>query len=134
VQADATDYTRQRDRLDQDLALAEVGLQGTVVEHLDVKRIIGFVEGVLSDPSRLWEHATPAQRRKLARSFFPDGVTYEPANSSQAVEMADMDGWRAENVNGALRTATMGMRVNDFEAMPRGDIGVGSATGIRTPV
>ncbi len=75
---DAADYVRQRHRLDQELALAEDALGDTVVEHLDVERIIGFAEGVICEASRVWEHATPDHKRRLQRTLFPEGVTYEP--------------------------------------------------------
>ena len=53
-------------------------LGGTVIEHLDVERILAFAEGVLTDASRVWERATGEQRRRLQLTLFPAGVTYEP--------------------------------------------------------
>jgi DNA invertase Pin-like site-specific DNA recombinase len=71
-------YRRQMERLQRDLAVAEDALGGTVVEHLDVERILAFAEGVLCDASRLWERSTGEVRRRLQKALFPAGVTYEP--------------------------------------------------------
>ena len=40
-----------------------------------------FAETVLTDASRLWEHATPDHKRRLQRVLFPEGVTYEPGQA-----------------------------------------------------
>ena len=63
--------------------MAEDGLGGTVIEHLDVERILAFAEGVLTNASRVWERATGEQRRRLQRTLFPAGVAYEPRDGGR---------------------------------------------------
>ena len=58
-------------------------LGGTVIEHLDVERILAFAEGVLTDASRVWERATGEQWRRLQLTLFPAGVTYEPREEAR---------------------------------------------------
>ena len=78
---DARTYERQRDRLHQDLAVSESKLDETVTEQLDVEGVLGFAETVLTDASRLWEHTSPDNKRRLQRTLFPEGVTYEPGTA-----------------------------------------------------
>lgn len=77
---DKDTYMRQHDRLQQNLAVAEVALADAVVDHLDVEGILGFMEAILADVSRMWENALPDQKRRLQRTLFPEGVTYEPGS------------------------------------------------------
>ena len=131
---DAPTYQRQRDRLDQDLALAEDALQNTVTDHLDVERILGFAEGVLTDASRVWERVTAPQRRLLQATLFADGVVYEPPKLVRGRQIATKVASGAEGARGSLRTGSICLAFNRFASVPGHAIGDGSATGIRTPV
>ncbi|OGF05536.1 MAG: hypothetical protein A2W00_01750 [Candidatus Eisenbacteria bacterium RBG_16_71_46] len=131
---DTAAYHRRRDKLDQELALAEDSLQDTVIEHLDVERILGFAEGALTDASRVWERATGPQRRRLQATLFPDGVIYEPPNALRRRQFAANARSDAEGEHGRLRTGTICLAFNRFATVQDAAINVGSATGIRTPV
>src|SRR5439155_24421172 len=131
---DPPTYQRQRDRLDQDLSLAEDALQATAIEHLDVERILGFAEGVLTDAARIWEHASGPQRRRLQATLFADGLTYEPPKLARGREIAASATIDAEGVRGRLRTGTICLAFNKFASVRDAAINDGSATGIRTPV
>lgn len=47
-------YERQRDRLQEELAIAELELQEARVERIDVEGILGFAEFLLTNLSRVW--------------------------------------------------------------------------------
>ena len=74
---DPATYRRQRDRLQQNLDVAEGALADAVVDHLDVEAILGFTEAILTDASRMLENALPDQKRRLQRTLFPECVTCE---------------------------------------------------------
>ena len=109
---DSTTYRRQREKLDQELAHAEDALQNTVIEHLDVERIMGFAEGVLTDASRVWERATGSQRRRLQATLFPVGVTYEPPNRQPGSHIGANEEDNAERAHPRLRTAVTCLAFN----------------------
>ena len=63
--------------------MAEAALAETVIEHLDVEGILGFAETVLTDESRMWEHAKPEHKRRLQRALLPEGVVFEHAGAGR---------------------------------------------------
>ena len=65
---------RQRDRLREELTLAEIDRHGSKVEEFDVEGILNFAERVLPRASYLWIQASLEQRQRLQRLFFPEGV------------------------------------------------------------
>src|SRR5262249_27461611 len=130
----AADYARQRDRLDQDLALTEDALQATVMEHLDVERIINFAQGVLGDAARVWERASGSQRRPPQAAFFADGGVDEPPKAMRGINIAANAEESTVGSSATLRTASMCLPLKGFAQAPDVGIAFGSATGIRTPV
>ena len=76
---DAETYQRQRARLRERVAAAEVELSDAVTEHLDVDATLAFAERLMTDAARLWEHAAPEHRLRLQRAYFPQGLTWDPS-------------------------------------------------------
>ena len=54
---DATSYERQRDRLREELTLAQIDHHAEAVDELDVQGILAFAERVLPRASDLWVQA-----------------------------------------------------------------------------
>ena len=73
---DAETYQRQRARLREQIATAEADLAGAMHDHLDADAALAFGESLLGDAARLWEHATPEQKRRLQAAYFPDGLAW----------------------------------------------------------
>jgi hypothetical protein len=71
---DHDNYTRQRDRLREELALARIDRHATALDELDVEGIVAFAEEVLPSAAHLWTHASLNQRQRLQQLFFPEGV------------------------------------------------------------
>jgi hypothetical protein len=47
------------------------------VEEMDVEGILAFAERVLPSASNLWVQSSLAQKQRLQRRFFPDGVRFD---------------------------------------------------------
>jgi hypothetical protein len=67
-------YSRQRDKLRQELALARVDQHATALDDLDVEGILAFAEEVLPSAAHLWTHASLDQRQRLQQVFFAEGI------------------------------------------------------------
>ena len=64
---DQTTYEHQRDKLREELTLADVELHEARIEELDVEGIVGFAEHLLTNAARLWLEASLDQRQRLQR-------------------------------------------------------------------
>ncbi len=78
-------YERQRDRLREDIALAELEANDARLEELDVEGILGFAETVISNAARLWSDATLEQKQRLQAVLFPDGLRFDGKKFGTAV-------------------------------------------------
>jgi site-specific DNA recombinase len=72
---DQETYTRQRNKLREELALARIDQHGAALEELDVEGILGFAEQVLPNAAQLWAQASLDHRQRLQQVFFPEGIT-----------------------------------------------------------
>ena len=73
---DGTTYERQRDKLREEIAIAEIEQQDARLDEIDVDGILGFAEHVLGNAARLWFEATSEQKQRLQRVLFPEGLRY----------------------------------------------------------
>ena len=74
---DIDTYDRHRDKLREELTLAQMDRHSSELEELDVERILAFAERVLPSASNLWVQSSLAQKQRLQRVFFPDGVRFD---------------------------------------------------------
>jgi hypothetical protein len=74
---DQQTYERQRDRLREQLGLAEIDLAEATGEELDIDAVLAFAQHVLTDAARMWEQTTFDQRLRLQRALFPEGVSFD---------------------------------------------------------
>jgi site-specific DNA recombinase len=74
---DLDTYERQRDRLREELTLAQIDRHTSELEELDVEGILAFAERVLPRASDLWAQASLDQRQRLQQLFFPDGIAFD---------------------------------------------------------
>jgi hypothetical protein len=74
---DQQSYERQRDKLRQDLALAQLACTEASVEELDVETVLAFAETTLTNAARLWTDASLDQKQRLQSVLFPEGVTFD---------------------------------------------------------
>ncbi len=62
---DLTSYSRQRDKLREELTLAQIDRPTEAVDELDVQGILAFAERILPRASDLWVHASLDYKQRL---------------------------------------------------------------------
>jgi site-specific DNA recombinase len=74
---DRTTYEKQRDRIREELALAELELHDARIDSLDVEGVLGFADHMLGNAARIWVDANLEQRRQLQAAIFPEGLLFD---------------------------------------------------------
>jgi hypothetical protein len=74
---DLTSYGRQRDRLREQLTLAQIDRHTDAVDELDVQGILAFAERILPRASDLWVQASLDYKQRLQQLFFPEGIAFD---------------------------------------------------------
>jgi len=74
---DGKTYERQRDRLREELTLAQMDHHADAVDELDVQGILAFAERILPRASDLWVQASLDYKQRLQQLFFPEGIAYD---------------------------------------------------------
>jgi DNA invertase Pin-like site-specific DNA recombinase len=74
---DAKTYERQRDRLREELTLAQIDHHAEATDELDVQGILAFAERILPRASDLWVQASLDYKQRLQSLFFPEGIAYD---------------------------------------------------------
>lgn len=74
---DLTTYSRQRDKLREELTLAQIDHHADATDELDVQGILAFAERILPRASDLWVQASLDYKQRLQLLFFPEGVAYD---------------------------------------------------------
>jgi site-specific DNA recombinase len=74
---DIDTYDRHRDKLREELTLAQMDRHSSELEEMDVEGILAFAERVLPSASNLWVQSSLAQKQRLQQVFFPDGVRFD---------------------------------------------------------
>jgi hypothetical protein len=70
-------YERQRDRLREELTLAQIDRHTEAIDELDVQGILAFAERILPRASDLWVQASLEYKQRLQQLFFPEGIVYD---------------------------------------------------------
>jgi hypothetical protein len=74
---DSQSYERQRDRLREELTLAQIDHHAEATDELDVQDILAFAERILPRASDLWVQASLDYKQRLQELFFPEGIAYD---------------------------------------------------------
>lgn len=74
---DIDTYDRHRDKLREELTLAQMDRHSRELEEMDVEGILAFAERVLPSASNLWAQSSFAQKQRLQQVFFPDGIRFD---------------------------------------------------------
>ena len=90
---DQITYDRERDRLREEMALAEIEMRDAQLEALDVEGVLGFAEHVLTNAARLWIEASLEQRQRLQQVFFPEGLRFDGESFGTAVTSLAFNGF-----------------------------------------
>lgn len=70
-------YERQRDRLGEELTLAQIDHYADATDELDLQGILAFAEPILLRASDLWVQASLDYKQRLQQLFFPEGIAYD---------------------------------------------------------
>ena len=74
---DRDTYQEQVDKLNEQIALAEIDEQDCRIQQLDVQAAVKLGEILLLNAPRLWSESSPDQKWRLQQTLFPDGVQFE---------------------------------------------------------
>ena len=78
-------YDRQRDKVQEDLAIAELELHDARIDHKDVEGVLGFAEYLMTNAARVWVEASLPQRQQIQRAIFPEGLSFDGKGFGTAV-------------------------------------------------
>ncbi|HEX3703796.1 MAG TPA: hypothetical protein VHU82_10715, partial [Vicinamibacterales bacterium] len=74
---DIDTYDRHRDKLSEELTLAQMDRHATELEEMDVEGILAFAERILPSASNLWIQSSLNQKQRLQQVLFPEGVRFD---------------------------------------------------------
>ena len=77
----STPTSRQRDKLREELTLAQIDHHADAVDELDVQGILAFAERILPRASDLCVQASLDYKQRLQQLFFPEGIAYDGFDS-----------------------------------------------------
>ena len=69
-------YERQRDKVLEDLTVAELELQDACIDQKDLEGVLGFAEYLMTNAGRVWQEASSQQRRQIQSAIFPKGLPF----------------------------------------------------------
>jgi site-specific DNA recombinase len=138
---DRTTYEEQRDKLREELTLAELELSEARVEQFDIDSALAKAISVLNNASALWIDASLEDRLRLQEVLFPQGLVWDGAGFQTPVtclsfyHLAPIEGSgpAVHSVDG-VQTPLNALAFNELGSEPRAGVNVGTGTGIRTPV
>ncbi len=70
-------YERQRDKVRQDLTIAELELDDARMDQWDVEGVLAFAERLITNVGSIWLEATLSQRQQIQRAIFPNGIPFD---------------------------------------------------------
>ncbi len=73
---DRSTYEQQKDKLSEDLVLAEIELRETKTSESDIEGVLNFAEHVILNVSRLWLEFNLEQKQRFQKVLFPNGISF----------------------------------------------------------
>ena len=70
-------YLKQKDRIQEELTIAELELNDARIDALDVEGVLAFAEPLIANVGRIWFDATLDQRQRIQAAIFPDGIPFD---------------------------------------------------------
>jgi hypothetical protein len=77
---DRSIYQEQLDKLNEEIALAEIAEHDARIEEIDIQAAVSFGEFVLLNAARLWTELPLSQKQRLQQVLFPHGVQFDGGN------------------------------------------------------
>ena len=70
-------YEKQRSRIQQNLALAELELDDARLQQWDVEGVLAFAEHLITNLAAIWLDASLRQRQAIQQTTFPEGLPFD---------------------------------------------------------
>lgn len=105
---DLTSYSRQRDRLREELTFARIDHHTEAVDELDVQGILAFAERILPRASDLWVQASLDYKQRLQQLFFPEGIAYDGIRFNRTAVRAQLFNYLAPSEGAEERVVSPG--------------------------
>ena len=138
---DRTTYEELRDKLREELTLAELELSEAQVEQFDIDNALAKAISVLKNASALWIDASLEDRLQLQEVLFPQGLVWD-GNAFQT-PVTCLSFYHLEPIAGpvltpptidGVQTPPISLISNELSRESRAEVNDGTGTGIRTPV
>jgi site-specific DNA recombinase len=138
---DRTTYEELRDKLREELTLAELELSEAQVEQFDIDSALAKAISVLNNASALWIDASLDDRLRLQEVLFPQGLVWDGAGFQTPVTCLSF--YHLTPVESAeptidaiegVQTAVISFASKELRDESEAGVNVGTGTGIRTPV
>jgi site-specific DNA recombinase len=78
-------YEKQKDRIQEQLTVAELELQDARIDALDVEGVLAFAEHLINNVRRMWMEASLDQRQRIQVAIFPEGLLFDGSTFGTAV-------------------------------------------------
>jgi hypothetical protein len=82
---DKATYEAQKDKLNEDLALAEIEAHSAKLEALDIEGAVGFAEYLIKNAAHIWSEMGLDQKQRFQKVLFPEGLTFKAGKFGTAV-------------------------------------------------
>lgn len=69
-------YNKHRDKLNEEIALAEIEAHDAKLEAFDMEGVLNFAQHLILNASRLWVEMSLDQKQRFQKVLFPQGVTF----------------------------------------------------------
>jgi site-specific DNA recombinase len=70
-------YVKQKDRIQEQLTIAELELHDARIDALDVEGVLAFAEHLIANVGRIWLEATLDHRQRIQAAIFPEGIPFD---------------------------------------------------------
>jgi hypothetical protein len=115
---DRTTYEEHRDRLREELTLAELELSDARVEQFDIDSALAEAISVLNNASALWLDASLEDRPRLQEVFFPQGLVWDGAGFQTPVTCLSSITWPQSRAQDAHRIRLMEFKPHQSPWLP----------------
>jgi hypothetical protein len=114
---DLTSYSRQRDKVREELTFAKIDHHTEAVDELDVEGILAFAERILPRASDLWVQASLDYKQRLQQLFLPEGIAYDGNRFNRTAATAPLFNYLAPSESADERVVSR----TGIEPVPRRD-------------
>jgi hypothetical protein len=138
---DRTTYEEHRDKLREELTVAELELSEAQVEQFGIDGALAKAISVLNNASALWIDASLEDRIRLQEVLFPQGLVWDGAGFQTPVtclsfyHLAPIERTRpGEHRIDGVQTPSNSLASNELGGESRAEVNDGTGTGISHPL